>query len=295
VKAGQPIALSGSSPLLFEYAPAGNIGNAGAQSNPCGTQSGATASIGIMPANVAVLARFHSLSVNGTPVPPGPDPTSSPDVSTPAGLSVANIDQPATLAATMYEGSDVFSSYYIVLCGNAVFKTGSNPRVAGPFTYTEGTTSIAQVSPSPLPQVVFFRDAGVKGSTLTADLPGQTRGCPATPPANLYAWASPVFFGAGQTEWVRYVSIGGSSGDTVTFTSSQTSVISASPSPLAVFATAPPAWPPPSPRADLTSGVPGTAMIIVFDTQSAQDDSPINVQVNATPSAAPVPSPLPNN
>lgn len=295
VKAGQEIAVSGKSDLLYEYAPAGNIVEAGAQSNPCGTSNGASGSISIMPSAVAVYARFHTLAVNGAPIAAGPYPSGDPDVPTPSTISAANTDQPATIAATMYERSDVSSGYYVVLCGNAVFKTG-NARYAGPFTYTQGTTSVTTAVPSPLPQVVFFRDPGTQSTSLIETLPAPyNQACPAPPPANVYVFASPTFYQIGQTEFAYYTSNTGQSGDTVMFTSSSTTVVTASPSPLAVFATAPPTWPPPTPHADFTATGFGTATITVFDSSCACNDTAINVTVASPSPPAPVPSPLPNN
>lgn len=311
VKAGQVIAIAGAQPFLFEYALSGNVLKAGTQTNPCGS-GGTTASgtISVMPVNVAVYARFHTLSLDGTPQPPvvypsGAYPAGSPDVATPSNLSVASVVVTHVAAPTVYEHSDAFSNYYVVLCGNVVFATGA-ARYRGPFTYPKPTSSpsLPLVAPS-LPPLVFFRDAGELGKELVAPLPAPYgRACPAPAPANLYAFGSPVFNWVGQTKYVYYVVNQPSPpatpipNDTVTFSSSSTSIVTivpSSPSPLPVFQYAPmSAWPPPSPRADMTAAGVGTATITVFDSSCSCNDPSISVTVNPTPTPAEIPTPIPN-
>jgi hypothetical protein len=305
VKSGEVIAVAGALPLRFEYAPSGNVLAAGTQSNPCGSGSdGASGTISIMPSEVAVFARFHALSLDGTPLPAGAYPSGSPDVATPSNLAVSNVIVAHAAAPAVYEHSDVFSGFYVVLCGNVVFAAGPL-RSAGPFPYPSPTASSSAplVTPS-LPPLVFFRDPGRFGAALAAPLPAPyARGCPAPAPGNFYVFASPAFNEVGQTKYVYYTADTPQPGntpidnDTVTFTSSDASVVTtnpASPSPLAVFPTAPPPWPPPSPRADITAAGIGTATIAVYDSSCQCTDAPINVTVNPTPSPAPVPTPIPN-
>ena len=312
VTAGQAIAIAGMQPLRFEYAPAGNVLESGTQSNPCGSGgSAADGTISVMPREVAVYARFHTLSLDGTPLPPvtypsGAYPAGSPDVATPSNLSVTDVVVAHVAVPSVYEHSDVFSSYYIVLCGNVVFATGP-PRYRGPFRYSNPTGSPAMpvVTPS-LPPLVFFRDAGELGKSLVEPLPAPyRRACPAPAPGVFYTFASPVFNQAGQTKYVYYEAntpAPGSSStpiddDTVTFTSSNNGVVTvepASPSPLPVFPTWPPPWPPPSPRADITATGAGAATITVTDSSCSCTDSPISVTVNPTPTPAKIPTPVPN-
>lgn len=311
VKAGQVIAIAGSQPLLFEYALAGNVLDAGTQTNPCGSGSdSASGTMSVMPLDVAVYARFHTLSLDGTPLPTvtypsGSYPAGSPDVATPANLSVAGVLAAHVAIPTVYEHSDVFSSYYVVLCGNVVFATG--PARYHEFAYPNPTSSsvLPLVTPS-LPPLVFFRDAGELGKTLTMPLPPPyNRACPAPAPANFYTFTSPVFNQVGQTKYVYYnantPAPGSTStplaGDTVTFTVSDTGVVTMtpmSPSPLPVFPTPPPVWPPPSPRADMRAAKVGTATIAVMDSSCTCTDAPIAVTVNPTPTPAEIPTPIPN-
>lgn len=311
VKAGQVIAIAGAQPLLFEYALTGNVLGAGTQTNPCGSGSdSASGTISVMPAVTAVYARFHTLEVDGTPLPPvtysgGSYPAGSPDVATPAILSVANVVVAHSAAATVYEHSDVFSDYYVVLCGNVVFATG--PARYHQFAYPHPTSSPAMPLASPsLPPLVFFRDAGELGKTLTAPLPAPYNlACPAPAPANFYLFTAPVFNQVGQQKYVYYTANtpapGSTStplaGDTVTFSASDADVVTVnpvSPSPLPVFATAPPVWPPPGPRGHITAAAVGTATITVTDSSCACPDAPIAVTVNPTPTPAEIPTPIPN-
>lgn len=299
VKAGQQIALSGASNLPFEYARSGSVIAAGTQNNPCGSAAndGASATIDVMPQNVAVYARFHALSVDGVAESPGPYPVSSPDVATPATIASAHVVTPSTLAATVYERSDVWSNYYLVLCGNAAFATGP-ARYAGPFTYDENNTYVVQAQPSP-PPVVFFRDAGDQAAALTAPLPQQAgvpapaAGCPAAPPANVYVGTSLTYNQVGQTSWVYYWC--NIAPDSVTFTSNDPEVAIATPSPLTDYPAPQPNWPPPINHTDFIAKGIGSATIAVADVQCAlSNDKPINVVVNATPSPAPAPTPMSN-
>jgi hypothetical protein len=313
VKSGQVIALAGVSPLRFEYAPSAGVLSAGTQSNPCGSGSnGAGGTISLMPTDVAVYARFHALSLDATPLPPvvyatgSPFyPIGSPDVATPSQLSVANVVVAHAAVPSIYEHSDVFSGFYVVLCGNVVFATGP-ARYAGPFTYPNPTASptVPLVTPS-LPPLVFFRDAGQLGKSLTAPLPAPyARACPAPAPGNFYFFSSPVFNEVGQTKYAYYVAYQPTPpatpvpNDTVTFSSNSTGIVTivpSSPSPLPVFQYPPTsAWPPPSPRADITATGVGTATITVTDSSCSTCDGPISVTVNPTPTPAPVPSPIAN-
>ena len=302
VKAGEVVAFSGASSLRFEYAPSGGVRNAGTQVNPCGTgaSNGASGSIGVMPTSVPIEVRFHSLTLDGVAVSPGPYPAASPDVLTPQTLTAASTAVAHTIAASVYEPGDSFGSYYVVLCGNVVFATGRHARYAGPFTFADDGTS---ASPSPLPNLVFFRDPGDQGASLIEPLPQPWgKACPAPPPAYVYNdnFAAPVFYWVGQSKFLYYWSINGQSGDNVILSSSAASIVAvspASPSPLPVFATEPPAWPPPSPRAEVVSTGVGTATIDQWDTSCGCYDSPnpIVVTVVPTPTPAPVPSPLPND
>ena len=305
VKAGQIIAIAGTQPLRFEYAPAGNVLAGGMQSNPCGSGSDvAGGTISVMPVDVAVLARFHALSLDGTPLPPGAYPTGSPDVATPSNLSVASVVVAHAAAPSVYEHSDAFGGFYIVLCGNVVFATG-HARYAGPFPYPNPTaSSAAPLIRQSLPPLVFFRDAGELGKSLTVPLPAPyRRACPAPAPGDFYTFTSPVFNQIGQTKYVYYTANspapGGTpvTGDTVTFASGNNDIVTvnpASPSPLPVFPTQPPAWPPPSPRADMKAMGRGTTTITVFDSSCLCSDAPISVTVNPTPTPAEIPTPIPN-
>jgi hypothetical protein len=305
VKAGETIAHAGTAPLRFEYAPAGNVLAAGTQSNPCGSGSSASSgTISVMPADVAVYARFHALALDGTPLPVGAYPAGSPDVATPAELAVANVLAPHAAAGSVYEHSDVFSSFYVVLCGNVVFATGP-ARYQGPFPYPNPTASSSAplVTPS-LPPLVFFRDPGRLGKSLVKPLPSPYgRACPAPAPANIYVFGSETFNEAGQTRYVIYWANSPAPGttppanDTVTFSSSNTGVVTmdpASPSPLPVFSTEPPPWPPPSPRAEMRAIGVGSATITVVDASCPTCDAPISVTVNPTPTPAPIPTPISN-
>ncbi|HKE36997.1 MAG TPA: M23 family metallopeptidase, partial [Candidatus Baltobacteraceae bacterium] len=143
VKPGETIALAGMQPLRFEYAPLGDVTSAGTQSNPCGSGSNAASgTISVMPADVAVYARFHTLSLDGTAESPGPYPSGSPDVSTPSNLFADDVVAAHDAVVSVYEHSDVFSEYYVVLCGNVVFAKGP-ARYAGPFPYADPTASPA--------------------------------------------------------------------------------------------------------------------------------------------------------
>lgn len=305
VKAGQVIAIAGAQPLRFQYAPNGNVLDAGTQTNPCGSGSNtAGGTISVMPADVAVYARFHALSLDGIPESPGPFPSGSPDVATPSDLLVDDVVVAHSAVVSVYEHSDVFSGFYVVLCGNVVFAKGP-ARYAGPFPYPNPTASPAAplVTP-PLPSLVFFRDPGELKKTLVAPLPAPYgRACPAPPPGNFYTFSAPVFNWIGQSKFMYYTANapapGGTpaTGDTVTFAVSTPGVVTvnpASPSPLPVFPTLPPAWPPPSPRADITATGVGNATISVFDSSCQCSDTPISVTVNPTPTPAEIPTPIPN-
>ncbi|MBV8654508.1 MAG: peptidoglycan DD-metalloendopeptidase family protein [Candidatus Eremiobacteraeota bacterium] len=304
VKAGQQIAVSGRSHLRFVYAPGGSVTSTGAQANPCGSgaSNGASATISVMPESVAVTTRFHAVSVNGTPLPPGPFPSGSPDVPTPEGISAANVVSVQAVAPTIYEHSDTFASFYVVLCGNAVFATG-HPRYAGPFPYPSpfASSTPPAVAPS-LPPIVFFRDAGAYGTQLVEALPAPyARACPAPPPANTYTFTAPVFGQPGQTRYVYYwlntLPPSPVPTDYVTFNVSDAKVVTmnpASPSPLPVFSAQPAPWPPPSPRGEMTAVGTGAATIQVQDALCNCPDAAINVTVLATPVPAPIPTPLPN-
>ncbi len=299
VKAGQVIAIAGMQPLRFEYSPAGKVLDAGTQANPCGSGSNtASGTISVMPSNVAVYARFHALSLDGIPESPGPYPSGSPDVGTPSKLLVDDVVVAHSAVASVYEHSDVFSEFYVVLCGNVVFAKGP-ARYAGPFTYANPTASPAAplVTPS-LPPLVFFRDAGELGKTLLTKLPAPYgRPCPAPAPGNFYTFAAPVFNWIGQSKYAYYTANSQATGDTVTFAVSLPRVVTvnpASPSPLPVFPTIPPAWPPPSPRADITATGVGNAEITVYDSSCQCTDAPISVTVKPTPTPAEIPTPIPN-
>jgi len=303
VKAGQLIAYAGPKDLLFEYAPSKGVLHAGNQVNPCGstTSNGATGTIGLLFAQSSPMgwARFHTLSLDGVAFSPGPYPSGDPDVPTPENLSVGSVIGTHVVAPTVYQGDDIWSSYYVVLCGNVVFASGPNARYAGPFPYPNPTASSSPplVTPS-LPPLVFFRDAGTQGSALTQPLPQPyPYGCPAPDPPDYYTYSTPVFTADGESHFIYYTAKYGESNDTVTFSSSNTAVVTvdpASPSPLPVFATAPPPWPPPSPRGHIVSAGTGAAAIAVYDSSCTCTDAPINVTVLPTPSPAPVPTPAPN-
>lgn len=305
VKGGQVIAIAGTQPLRFQYAPTGNVLGTGTQANPCGSAgNAASGTISVMPSDVAVYARFHALSLDGIPESPGPYPSGSPDVATPENLVVRDVAVSHSIVASVYEHSDVFSAFYIVLCGNVVFAKGP-ARYAGPFPYTNPTASSAAplVTPS-LPPLVFFRDSGKLGKTLVAPLPAPYgRACPAPAPGNFYTFSAPVFNWIGQSKFVYYTANTPApgatpvSGDTVTFAVSTPGIVTVnpvSPSPLPVFPTLPPAWPPPSPRADITATGVGKATISVFDSSCQCTDAPISVTVNPTPTPADIPTPIPN-
>jgi hypothetical protein len=296
VKAGQVVAVAGRGNVRFEYAPSGNVLEPGTQANPCGSgNNGANGSASVLPQNVAVYARFHALSLDATPLPTGAYPSASPDVATPAQLAVASVTTGHTLSPAVYERSDTWSSYYVVLCGNVVFATGP-ARYAGPFPYPSPTASSAPplVVPSPLPKLVFFRDPGTQGSSLVAPLPSPyPRGCPAPPPADVYQLSSQTFYQVGQTEFLWYwCSV---QPDTLTLTPSNAGVVSVTPTSLPAFGSPPPPnWPPPSPRADLTATGVGSATIAVSDPGCSGSDGTIDVTVMATPTPAPVPTVMPN-
>lgn len=291
VSAGQVIATSSASGLTFAYAPAGDVTQNASRGNPCGTGGAASAAtISVIPiASPAVYMRFHTLAVNGVQMPPGPYPSGNPDVPTPENVA-ATVVTPASVSATMYEYGDVFSNYYVVLCGNAVFATGP-ARYAGPFTYDESSTQVTIASPA-LPPVVFFRDPGSFGSVLTQPLPGTVgRACPAPPPANVYT-SSWTFYQVGQNvfEW-WWCPV---ADDQVTISVDNPSVVTASPSPIVVPTAEPTHWPPPSPRADITARGVGFAHITVTDPGCAINNGTIAVTVAVTPTPAPVPTPVPN-
>ncbi len=297
VLAGHAMALSAGPALRFAYAPAGGVVKASSRSNPCGSgNTAATATVSVMPENVAVYARFHALTVNGVPVSPGPFPSGNPDVGTPASIASSNVAVPATLSPTVYERSDTFASYYVVLCGNAAFASGP-ARYAGPYAYANSQTSVVYATPSPLPQVLFFTDPGANGADLTAQLPlpaGQadSAACPAAPPANFYNQYALTFNEVGQTYWVWYsCSI---SPDTIALTPANTSVVTASPSPLTEYSSPQPNWPPPQYRADFTAKGVGGTTVTPSDSDCPDNDTAIAVTVNATPSPAPTPTAMPN-
>ncbi|MBV8490183.1 MAG: hypothetical protein JO199_06595 [Candidatus Eremiobacteraeota bacterium] len=299
VTANQRIAISGNDGVLFEYS-TGSVRAAGMQLNPCGSgYSGASAIITVMPAQAAVYARLHALSLNGIALTPGPYPSAtasaSPDVRTPATISVSNVVKVATAKADLYEHSDVFDGYYIVLCGNAVFQTG-NARFTQEYSYPYGEPS---AEPS-IPPIVFFRDAGAYGSDLTQTLPSTAdQACPAPPPENDYDWKNPVFNQVGQRAYVWAWCKPGPSApqnpDVVNFASTDTSVVTASPAALTLPTSAPPAspWPPPA-RDDLTATGYGNAVVNVTDPDNCFYNGPITVHVNKPPTPAPVPTPIPN-
>lgn len=295
---GRQIAVSGADPLLFEYAPKGKVVTAGTQSNPCGSgNDGAAATITVMPANVATYVRFHTLTFDGVAFTPGPFPTGTGitgDVGTPETITASNVLQTATASGHVYEGNDVFSEYYVVLCGNAVFQTG-NARYTQAYPYPTNQPSAA---PS-IPPIVFFRDAGAYGRDLTQKLPAPaSQACPAPSPPNGYTITSLTFNQIGQEAYVWFWC---PSPSTETYTSSNTTVVVASPAAVPLATSPPPAWPPPSPRTDFTATGVGTAQIAATNSNAActgqfpsGDDATFNVTVNATPSPAPVPTPLPN-
>jgi hypothetical protein len=302
VKAGEKIAVTGNLHLRFFYAAAGNVAKPGTQTNPCGASYGAGAQISVMPQLVSVEARFHALSVDGSPVPTGPYPQESPDVSTPANLAVTSVVAAHEVTGTVYEHSDTFAGYYIVLCGNAVFATG-HARYAGPFPYPNPTAAATPPAAAPsLPRVVFFRDAGKYGVQLLAPLPAPyAHACPAPPPANTYVFGNYVFGEPGQTKFVYYWLTTPTPSpvptDFVSFSSSETTIVTvspASPSPVPVFSTRPAPWPPPSPREEITATGTGATTIVVTDSSCQCTDAPLQITVNATPTPAPVPTPIPN-
>ena len=289
VKAGQVIAVSGSSALIFEYSPSGGVTTAGTQANPCGTGSdnGAGGIITVVPQASPVYARLHSISVDGTPVPPGAYPSGSPDVATPQQLSVANVTVAHSIVPTVYERSNVTGQYYVVLCGNAVFATG-NARYTAVFNY--GSSDVLD-TPSPMPSVVFFRDPGDQSASLTAPLPPTGQGCPGPAPANVYT-TTQTFGNVGQTEYLWYWC--SATPDTVTFSSNNTNVVTVTPSSLPAFPTSQPNWPPPSPNANIAATGPGSATVSVSD-QNCNLNSTFTITVQTPPPAWPVPTPIANN
>jgi hypothetical protein len=306
VKAGWPIAYSGGS-FQFTYFPNGNFQTSGVAANPCGNSNGASGTIGIMASNVAVQARFHSLALNGVALTPGPYPT-SPDVQTPSFLSAENVTAAQTVSATVYERSAAFSTYYVVLCGNVAFATGPHLRYAGPFTDPNASSSPRPlVTPSPLPKLVFFRDPGSFGSSLTEQLPAPwSNACPAPAPAFTYGYPTIVFNEIGQTEWAYFWWLSPSSSPspaptapsnaTVTLLSTSAAVATASPGVVSMYPTQPPAWPPPPNHATIVAAGIGTATVYGSPSPNCncQSPAPIGVTVNAPPTPAPVPTPVPN-
>lgn len=306
VKAGWPIAYSGGS-FQLTYFPNGNFQTNGIAANPCGNSNGSSGTIGIMASDVAVQARFHSLALNGVELTPGPYPT-SPDVLTPSSLSAANVTATQNLGATVYERSALPSDYYVVLCGNVAFATGPHLRYAGPFADPDAASSPRPlVTPSPLPKLVFFRDPGSFGSSLTEPLPAPwSNACPAPAPAFTYGYPAIVFNEVGQTEWAYFWWLPPStppspaptppSNATVTLTSTSAAVATASPGIVPMYATQPPAWPPPSNHTTIVAV--GTGYATVYGSPSpncnCQSPAPIGVTVNPPPTPAPVPTPVPN-
>jgi hypothetical protein len=240
--------------------------------------------------------RFHSLWLNGVAASPGPNHSDNPDVLTPSSISTATVNTATTVVPSVYEGGDSWGNYYVVLCGNAAFATG-HERWAGPYTYTESPSAVVYTIPSPLPAVVFFTDPGQNGPQLREPLP-QPSGkptaapCPAAPPADLYNFPTLTFNEVGQTEWVDYWCA--TSPDTVTFTPGDPSIVTVSPSPLTVYSSPQPAWPPPPNHADFVAKAIGSTQIVVSDTLCPNSDTPFSVTVLPTPSPAPVPTPMIN-
>jgi len=302
VVAGHAMALSSGPVLRFAYAPKGNVVAASARGNPCGAGNAtASGTVSVMPANVAVYARFHQMTIDGVPVSPGPYPSGNPDVATPLTISTTGVTSASTLLPTVYEDSDTWSSYYVVLCGNAVFATGAHERYAGPFPYAESNSYVVDAVPSPLPQVVFFTDPGNNGAQLTEQLPQQTgqsaaTACPAAPPPDFYVQYRVTFNEVGQTYWAYFWC---SLPDSITLTSADTSVATVSPSPLQDYSSPQPDWPPPAQRADFTAKSAGSTQISVDDPNCPApaptgNGTPFAIVVNPTPSPAPLPTAIPN-
>jgi hypothetical protein len=175
-----------------------------------------------------------------------------------------------------------------VLCGNAVFQTGS-ARCTQQYPYSSGQSS---ASPA-IPPIVFFRDAGNDGSALTAVLPQTNAPCPAPSPANVYTFTAPVFNQIGQSEIVYYWC--SSQPDSMTFSTTDAAVAAPSPSAVPIPSAAPtvPPWPPAS-YATFTATGYGNAQIVATDPGCTGNDTTFNVVVNHTPTPAPAPTPIPN-
>jgi hypothetical protein len=269
----------------FHYEITNTLGRAAgdaAQMNPCGDGDGATGTISIVPdtGGVGVNVAFTAFSLDGTPLP-----SPSPGVPiTPATLTVAHIVQSAGHAWTFStaEYGPNQGSFYIVLCGNVVFQTGS-ARYSALLPYPS-------TGPVTLPQLVFFRDPGTQGD-LTQSLPGMyPAACPA--PAPPYGGGDNIVFNAiGQSwlgYWVNAAAIG-----TMTMTSANAAVatVSPNPAPIVVSATYPPVAG--TYYAINAAGI-GTTQITNVNTVTGETPAPIVVTVRATPSPAPNPTPMLN-
>ena len=197
-------------------------------------------------------------------------------------ISVPQVLPTATYSYFLSENGSVEGPYYWVLCGNVVFASGGNARYWGPVPFPSPSST-----PPPL---VFFRDAGGLDAQLTENLPGTyPHPCPApaAPTGNYLNW---VLNAAGQTVWAYWLS----QTATMAMTSSNTSVVTVSPS-TAPVDTAAPGYPPsPGTYYVITAVGAGTAVINNVNSADGSTPGPIVVTVRATPSPAPVPTPMSN-
>jgi murein DD-endopeptidase MepM/ murein hydrolase activator NlpD len=281
VKAGQVFAASGAATLHFEITgDAGLAGGATSQLNPCGLSDGATGTISVLPASPNVSAYFSTFSLDGSPVP-----SASPfGVVT---MTAAAVVPPHTWAYGGVVEPFATGNYYIVLCGNVVFQTG-------PARFSQLIQFSTTGNPAKLPKLIFFRDPGTQGASLTQDLPVYGNPCPAPAPVS-GSFSSWVFNENGQTaSGLYWISGDGGSGETMLMSSNDTSVVTVAPASVPIYQTAPPSSPAPSNTFTITATGVGSATITNTNKVSGATAAPISVIVHATPSPAPVPTPLPN-
>jgi hypothetical protein len=291
IAAGAALGIAKGS-LYFQYASCVSLEcvlTASKAANPCGIANDATGTISVIPAIVGINTMLDTFKLDGTAFP-----TSAPGgvVGTPLQLSVPTVVAPHTfhfLVKEFRNPGDAWSPYYIVLCGNVAFASGP-ARYAGPFQF---------LSTASLPNLIFFRDPGAQGASLTAPLPVYGNACPAPLPANLSNLYAPIFNERGQSNWGWWCCYPGN--DTMNELSSNPAVVTVTPSSVPILPVAP--SPSNSPSSGdvyvITAASPGIAKITSSfggpTPAPAPTPSPIIVTVNPTPSPAPAPTPMPNS